>query len=373
MHTPQQLLPERPPFSRVVTAGGLVYASGVLPLDGEARLVGKEIREQTKAALQGLQTVLGEAGVSLDRAVSMSVYLTRAADFAAMNEVYRTFFAASPPVRTTVVTRLMVPDALIEVSAVAAAPGVPRRAIHPEGWQPSPNPYSYIVEAADSVFLSGLIARNPRDNSFQGGDLTAQSRAVLENARVLLEAAGLGFEHVVSARVFLTDMAAREEMNRVYRSYFQKDPPARATVGVALMQPAYLVEMTVVASRQPKQVIPGDAENPNLSAAIRAGERLYVSGMLGDTPDTRGDAGAQTREALARIGRTLASAGYGWSDVVDSLVYLKSAAQFAAMNEAYRSVLSAPFPARTTVQAGFGNPDAEIEIMMTAIKKGDRQ
>jgi enamine deaminase RidA (YjgF/YER057c/UK114 family) len=316
-----------------------------------------------------VQAALGKAGVSLADAVSVSVYLTRAEDFSAMNEAYRAFFGDAPPVRTTVVANLMVQDALIEISTIAAAPGTSRRVIHPEGWQRSPNPYSYIVEAGDAVFLAGLIARNAKDNTFHGGDLAAQSRAALENARVLLDAAGLTFEHVVSARVFLTDMAAREAMNRVYRGYFPKDPPARATVGVALMQPAYLVEMTFVASRLPKEVIAGEGQpNPNLSAAVRAGDRLYVSGMLGNTREAGGNVGVQTREALGRIERTLREAGYSWSDVAESLVYLRGAGSFASMNTAYREVLPAPYPARTTVEAAFGSADAEVEIMMTAVK-----
>jgi 2-iminobutanoate/2-iminopropanoate deaminase len=112
---------------------------------------------------------------------------------------------------------------------------------------------------------------------------------------------------------------------------------------------------------------------PNLSAAIRSGDRLYVSGMLGSTAETRGDAGAQTREALDRIGRTLKRAGYDWPDVAESLVYLRRAATLQAMNAAYRSVLRPPFPARTTVEAAFGSADAEVEIMMTAVKGASRR
>lgn len=367
--TPSQPSSQAPPLSPVVTAGGLVYLSGMLSTDDSGRVTGSDIREQTKVTLERVQAALGKAGVSLADAVSMSVYLTRAEDFSAMNEAYRAFFAGAPPVRTTVVANLMVPDALIEISAIAAAPGTSRRVIHPEGWQRSPNPYSYIVEAGDTVFLAGLIARNAKDNTFHGGDLADQSRAALENARVLLDAAGLTFEHVVSARVFLTDMAAREEMNRVYRTYFPKDPPARATVGVALMQPAYLVEMTFVASRLPKAVIAGAWQpNPNLSEAVRAGDRLYLSGMLGHAREAGGHVGAQTREALGRIERTLRTAGYSWSDVAESLVYLRRAGSFASMNTVYREMLVSPYPARTTVEAAFGSEDAEVEIMMTAVK-----
>jgi 2-iminobutanoate/2-iminopropanoate deaminase len=300
----------------------------------------------------------------------VTVYLKRAEDFGAMNEVYKTYVGDAPPARTTVVASLMVPDALIEISVVASAAGTSKRVILPEGWLKSPNPYSYVVEAGDTVFLSGLVARNPRDNSFAGGGMTAQARAVFENARALLAAAKLGFDDVVSARVFITDLADRDAMNAVYREHFSKAPPARATVVAGLMNPEYRVEMTFVASRATKEVVAGEGPgNPHLSAAIRAGSRLYLSGMLGATPETRGDVGGQTRETLRRLHATLGRAGFDWPDVVDSLVYLTNPSGFAAMNEAYRSILKPPYPARATVEAGLLNSDGLVEIMMTAVKR----
>jgi 2-iminobutanoate/2-iminopropanoate deaminase len=137
-----------------------------------------------------------------------------------------------------------------------------------------------------------------------------------------------------------------------------------------LMQPDYLVEMTLVASRAAKEIVPGEeAPNPNLSAAVRAGSRLYLSGTLGVTPESAGDVGAQTRETLRRLGGVLSRAGFTWNDVVDSLVYLSDPGGFSDMNAAYRSVLAPPYPARATVQAGLLNPDGKVEIMMTAVRR----
>lgn len=353
------------PFSPSVTAGGLVYLSGALAADRTAGIGG-----QTRATLEQIDRTLGESGLSMRDAVSVTAYLKRAEDFGAMNDVYKGFVGEAPPVRTTVVANLMAPDALIEISVIAAAKGTSRRVILPEGWLRSPSPYSYAIEAGDTVFFSGLVARNARDNSFAGGDMAGQCRVVMENARQLLDAARLGFEHVVSARVFITDLATRDAMNGTYRTYFPKDPPARATVVTRLMQPDYLVEMSFVASRTPKQIIsPEGVPNQNLSAAVRAGSRLYLSGMLGATPETGGDVGAQTRETLRRLGGFMARAGFEWNDVVDSLVYLTDPAAFTAMNAAYRSVLAPPYPARATVEAGLLNPDARVEIMMTAVQR----
>jgi 2-iminobutanoate/2-iminopropanoate deaminase len=106
-----------------------------------------------------------------------------------------------------------------------------------------------------------------------------------------------------------------------------------------------------------------------LSSAVRAGNRLYLSGVLGNTPENRGDAAAQTREVMARIRKTLDAAGYTPADVVDGLVYLTDLTQFQSMNQEYRTFFQKDFPARTTVGTGLVAPGAVVEIMVTAVKE----
>ncbi|MGH9330209.1 MAG: RidA family protein, partial [Vicinamibacterales bacterium] len=256
-----------------------------------------------------------------------------------------------------------------EMSAIAVPKGGDRKTIHPEGWQKSLNPYSYAVKAGDTLFLSGLVARDPCTNARIEGDMDAQTNAVLKNAEEILRAAGMGFEHVVSARVFITDGEAFQQMNAAYRTRFPKDPPARATVIAGLTAPDLRVEITFTASTAPRKAISdGRAPNPNLSPAILAGQRLYLSGMLGTTDATRGDARAQTRETLARLNKTIEAAGFSAAHVVDGIVYLPKLSDYAAMNEAYREMFRDAFPARATIGAGLVAPDGLVEIMFTAVK-----
>jgi 2-iminobutanoate/2-iminopropanoate deaminase len=127
----------------------------------------------------------------------------------------------------------------------------------------------------------------------------------------------------------------------------------------------YAVEMTFVASSSPRERIgPGQ----NLSSAVRAGQRVYLSGVLGHTPENTGDAAAQTREVMARIRKTLEAAGYTPADVVEGLVYLTDLSLFQAMNGEYRAFFQKDFPARATVGAGLVSPGAVVEIMVTAVK-----
>jgi 2-iminobutanoate/2-iminopropanoate deaminase len=364
-----KVAPDLPfPFSPAVKSGGLIYVSGALSTDAQGKVVGDDVRAQVKGVLDQIKKVLDAAGSSFANVVSVQVYLKRAEDFAAMNEVYKTYFSADPPARTTVVTDLLL-GGLVEMSAVAVPNGGDRKTIHPEGWQKSQNPYNYAVKAGDTLFLSGLVARDPRTNARIEGDMTAQANAVLKNAEEILKAAGMGFENVVSTRVFITDGAAFQDMNAAYRAKFPKDPPARATVIAGLMAPDLKVEMTFTASTAPRKVISdGRTPNPNLSPAILAGNRLYLSGMLGNTEATKGDIRAQTRETLARLNKTIEAAGFNASHVVDGIVYLPDLANFAGMNEAYREMFRDGFPARATVGAGLVAPDGLVEIMFTAVK-----
>ena len=365
------------PFSPAVTAGDFVYLSGMLPTDASGTIVSGDVRVQTAQALDNLSALLAKHGSRMSQVAAVTVYLKNQADFAAMNEAYAKYWPKDPPTRTTVIVNLVVPDALVEISMVALRDGVERRVIHPDSWLRSPSPYSYGIQSGSTLFLAGLVSRNGKDNSAVPGDMKTQTQTVVQNATEILSAAGMTMADVVSSRVFITDTATFQDMNAVYRTAFGSAPPVRATVKAALVAPQYLVEITMIAVKGGSRDVfttpnadgtPGKP-NPILSSAMRIGDRLFLSGMLGSTDANKGDVAAQTRETLARLGRTMKAAGFDWSDVVDAVVYLPSVKDFAAMNTAYREVFPRGFPARSTVEAGLVSPDGLVEIMMTAVKK----
>jgi len=363
------------PFSPAVNAGNLIYLSGTLATDDAGKITG-DIRTQTRRVLDNLAVILKAAGSRMENVLSVTVYLRSAADFQAMNEVYRGYWPKDPPVRTTVAANLVLPEALIEISMIAVPDGGERRIVHPEGWIRSPSPYSYGIRSGDTLFLAGLISRRGKDNSIVPGNIAAQTRTAMDNAGEILRAGGMSFADVASSRVFITDTSGFQNMNAAYRTYFPKDPPARATVRAGLMNPEALIEITLLAVRGGirEAILSPNADgspgqpNPNLSSAIRTGNRLFLSGMLGSEHGNKGDAKGQTRATLARIARTLKAAGFDWKDIVDGAVYITDIKNFALMNEAYREVFTADFPARATVETGLVSPDGLVEIMFTAVK-----
>jgi 2-iminobutanoate/2-iminopropanoate deaminase len=110
------------PYSQGIRAGGLVFTAGQLGLDpANGNLVAGGVAEQTDRALRNLTAVLDAAGVSLDRVVKTTVFLSDMADFAAMNEVYASHFSAPFPARSTFAVKQLPKGALVEIEAVAVA------------------------------------------------------------------------------------------------------------------------------------------------------------------------------------------------------------------------------------------------------------
>jgi 2-iminobutanoate/2-iminopropanoate deaminase len=108
-------------------------------------------------------------------------------------------------------------------------------------------PYSQAIRHGDLVFLAGQIAINPATNEVVHGSIEEQTTLVLENLRAVLEAAGMGMENVLATTVFLADLDDFPAMNEVYATFFETDPPARATVEVARLPRDVLVEIAAIA------------------------------------------------------------------------------------------------------------------------------
>ena len=123
-----------------------------------------------------------------------------------------------------------------------------------------------------------------------------------------------------------------------------------------------------------KQVFSSGAGLP-FSAAVKADGLIYLSGTLGTNAKNEivtGDIKAQTKQVLDNLGATLKTAGSSISNVASVIVYLRSASDFAAMNEVYRANWPKDPPTRTTVivTAPLALPDALVEMAMVAVPNG---
>jgi reactive intermediate/imine deaminase len=113
-------------------------------------------------------------------------------------------------------------------------------------------PFSHAVETDGWVFLTGQMPTLPWDDSANLPEgIQAQTRRVMDNLIIVLQGLGLGLQHVVSARAYLTHFDRDyAPMNEAYRSYFPADRlPARTCIGVTGLARGALVEIDLVARR----------------------------------------------------------------------------------------------------------------------------
>ena len=109
------------PLSLAVRAGDFIFVSGQVPVDENNQLVKGGIGIQTEIVFKKIETLLKQAGSSLEDVVTTTVFLTDINDFSAMNKVYQKFFLKNPPARSCFEVKLAI-DASIEVEAIAYYP-----------------------------------------------------------------------------------------------------------------------------------------------------------------------------------------------------------------------------------------------------------
>lgn len=108
------------PYSQAIKAGGFLFVSGQVPFDpATMALVGGDIQTQTRRVMDNLGAILEAAGASFDQVVKTTIFLRDMADFAAMNEVYGSYFASPAPARATVQAARLPKDVGVEIELVA--------------------------------------------------------------------------------------------------------------------------------------------------------------------------------------------------------------------------------------------------------------
>jgi 2-iminobutanoate/2-iminopropanoate deaminase len=108
------------PYSSALRAGQLLFVSGQVPFDpSTGEMIGGDIAAQTRRVLENVGALLDAGGLSFAAVVRTTVFLADMNDFAAMNEVYRSFFTEPYPARSTVQAARLPRDARIEIDAIA--------------------------------------------------------------------------------------------------------------------------------------------------------------------------------------------------------------------------------------------------------------
>lgn len=110
------------PLVPATRVGNLIFCSGALGVDASFKLVDGGVAPQTRQAIANLVQVLAEAGATLKDVAKTTIWLTDPADFAAFNAEYAKAFGADVPARSTVISALALPGAVVEIEAIAVVP-----------------------------------------------------------------------------------------------------------------------------------------------------------------------------------------------------------------------------------------------------------
>jgi 2-iminobutanoate/2-iminopropanoate deaminase len=134
----------------------------------------------------------------------------------------------------------------LSCAGFAAAEGIP---VSTDKAPAAIGPYSQAVWAGNVLFLSGQLGLDPATGKLVGGGTLAQAEQIFKNISAILESQQLGFQDVVKVTVFGLDIKEFPEVNKLYATFFPKNPPARSFVQVSALPAGGAIEIEVVAYR----------------------------------------------------------------------------------------------------------------------------
>ena len=121
-----------------------------------------------------------------------------------------------------------------------------RKTVTAEGAPHAVGPYTHAVVSNGLVFCSGQVPLDPNTGKLVEGTIGEQTKQCMQNLSVVAAAAGAQLSDAVRMGIYVTDMGTFKDVNEAYGAYFESDPPARSTVGVAALPLGAQVEIDAV-------------------------------------------------------------------------------------------------------------------------------
>jgi len=344
-------------FCLAMEAGGATWLSGhtaaryepgrdVVTAEGD-------LEAQSRIVYEKARVILEAAGLGFDDVAHSIEYLAPGAlgagDARCLADLRGEHFGAHRPALSTVAVKsLLRPEALVEIELVARPGG------------------------GETVEAAGTLARRVGDLlvipalDAPGDDLGSQTRAIYDRAARVLDAAGLGWEHVVKTTDFLDVSALRDYRVTadVRRERFgahdaSEFPASTGIIMERLATPGALIQVEFIASTRPREGIAAPwPHHPRLTyaPAVRAGQFLFISGMAAFNPETNateheGDVIAQSRYVYENIARLMEAAGGSLENVIKTVEYVAPAAaeRYPRTGRVRTDLFDRPYPASTGV------------------------
>lgn len=399
-----------PSFRR---AGDYVFVSSIYPLDETGHAVRSEspspyagesdMAAQSRAVLTTLQRVLGEAGSSLDRTVKAEVHLVDPADFHEFKLVWKEFFPADPPARTTLVVgdTHPYPDCRLNLHAVALheSSSYQREVLAPAdvadpmdaehaSWGVKAGPFVFTSAFPATDFQTGLAVGRAAGFPNYGSDAEMQATYLIDALERVCAAAGTSLENAVKCQFYETDLGNFHAIDTIWGERMGVPPPRSSmacrgfVVPGALFSPnmIFLVPDETHTKKESRAGIrwhPVDVRKVNFSPAIVVDDWLLTAGQVAvpdfakpewvgtpaGLPHYWSDIEIQTEFTMTLLGEQLEANGYGIDDIVDARVYLTDArADYRGFERAWRRVFAdvEEWPSMSVIPSNQQNGDTGI-------------
>ncbi|MDP7511989.1 MAG: RidA family protein [Dehalococcoidia bacterium] len=376
-------------FCMAAENAGVFYLSGQTagvydPDQGKVVCKG-DLLEQTKVIFEKLGVVLEAAGLGFENVVQTVdyVYSVGLPQYRQTGEIRRQYLGSSPVASTGIcVERMLRPDALIEISAVAMK--APKRSIDPA---PGSSQLTFVpaVEADDTVWLSGITGREVVDGKRHYPRSTArQAELSYQSIGTVLEAAGAQPGDIVKSLDYIAPQATLQyrDTGPVRKDFYGGSYPAATGILInRLLRPEAHVEVEVLAvkdgTRQEITVSDWEGHFGRLTylPGVKKGRMVHISGETAVDHATGQSVGgfdlaAQADQAYGNIARVLAEAGYSMDDVVNTIEWVapNGLMGYRGVQEVRRKYFGDSFPSATGVLVHqLLRPELLIEVTAVAM------
>lgn len=353
--------------------------------------------QEVAQSLAHTRAVLQASGMDMGNLVWVQVYVTRAQDIAAMNEIYWKSIGANPPARTILVAANLPGGQKVQINAIAVASSAKRQVITPTGWPRGARTDPAGIQADDVLYISAQTGADPKTGKLPA-DYADEVKQSLDNVGAVLKAANMTHANVVWTNPYMASpdasgpqgtsgiiahngqpqQARVTVMNKIYASYFEfGNTPGRGTIEVAaLPQGAHIVftaiagaDLSLRKSIRPRNMPP----SPTASPGIIYRDTYYMSGKSGFIPGqgiVTQDVELQLRQTMRNLLDNLEEADMDFPEVVQATVYVRDIKDLEKVQTLYGTFFKNVFPARTSLQNSFDQKTATGEqISIIAVRQ----
>ena len=379
-----------------ILAGKTLYVAAQDGRNGDGSLP-VSFAQEAKQSLDHMREVLKAAGMDMGNLVWVQVYVSSAADIAAMNNVYWKAIGANPPARTVLVAAGLPGGQKIQINAIAVASSAKRQVITPVGWPHGRRTDPAGIQADDVLYISAQSGADPVTGKLPA-DYAQEVKQSLDNVGAVLKAANMTMANVVWTNPYMASPESRAAsdilahngqmqpqqmaaMNKVYASNFEfGNTPGRGTMELAALPGGARIVFTAIAgadlslrkSIRPRNMPP----SPTASPGIVYRDTYYMSGKSGFIPGqgiVTQDVELQLRQTMRNLLDDLEEADMDFPDVVFSEVYVRDIKDADRVQTLYGTFFKGVFPARTTLQNSFDQKTATGEqISFIAVRQPKR-